>query len=50
MDDDPETLECFEHGSYDILQERFTALRDILPSHKKVIYTNTISEIHGDTR
>jgi len=23
---------------YDILQERFTALRDILPSHKKVIY------------
>ncbi|OPZ50458.1 MAG: hypothetical protein BWY92_00829 [Firmicutes bacterium ADurb.BinA052] len=28
MDDDPETLECFERGSYDILQERFTALKD----------------------
>ena len=38
MDDDPETLECFESGSYDILQERFTALKDILPDHDQVIY------------
>jgi hypothetical protein len=38
MDDDPETLECFEYGSYDILQERFTALKDILPDHHEVIY------------
>ena len=38
MDDDPETLECFGSGSYDILQERFTALKDILPDHDEVIY------------
>ena len=38
MDDDPETLDCFQHGPYDVLQERFTALKDIIPDHDDVTY------------
>ena len=38
MDDDPETLEYLDPESCDILQERFTALKDILPDHDDVVY------------
>ncbi len=38
MDDDPETLEWIDRESYDILQERFTALEDIFPGHEQVTY------------
>jgi len=31
MNDDPETLECMDPDSCDILLERFSALRDIFP-------------------
>jgi hypothetical protein len=37
MDDDPDTLEWLDFDTYDVLQERFTALEDILP-HGEVIY------------
>jgi len=38
MDDDPGTLEWLDFDSYDILQERFTALKDIFPGHEEVTY------------
>lgn len=38
MDDDPDTLEGLYCDSCDILQERFTALKDIFPTDKEVIY------------
>lgn len=38
MDDDPETLEWQDFNSYDILQERFIALKDILPKFGEVTY------------
>ncbi len=31
MNDDPETLECMDPDSCDILLERFMALKDIFP-------------------
>ncbi len=37
MDDDPDTLEWLDFDSYDVVQERFTALEDILP-YGEVIY------------
>ncbi|MEA4884977.1 MAG: plasmid pRiA4b ORF-3 family protein [Clostridia bacterium] len=38
MDDDPEALECLDLDSCDVLQERFTALKDIFPDHEEVTY------------
>ncbi|HKM39532.1 MAG TPA: plasmid pRiA4b ORF-3 family protein [bacterium] len=38
MNDDPETLEWLDFDQYDILQERFTALKDIFPSYRQVHY------------
>jgi hypothetical protein len=38
MDDDPETLEWLDSDRYDLLQERFVTLEDILPDHEEVIY------------
>jgi hypothetical protein len=37
-DDDPETLEGFDPDIYDVLQERFVSLEDILPDHEDVSY------------
>ncbi|MEW9053606.1 MAG: plasmid pRiA4b ORF-3 family protein [Neobacillus sp.] len=38
MDDDPETLEYADFDKFDIRQERFTALEEILPECTEVIY------------
>lgn len=38
MDDDPDTLEGLCCDSGDILQDKFTALKDIFPTYKEVIY------------
>lgn len=38
MDDDPDTLEWLDPDTYDILQERFVALKDIFPEADKVLY------------
>lgn len=38
MDDDPETLEWLDFDQYDILQERFVALYEILPVFGEVTY------------
>jgi len=38
MDDDPESLDCLDFDRYDVLQERFVALEDILPDHEDVTY------------
>jgi hypothetical protein len=39
MGEDLETLQWFDVNSCDILEERFTALRDIFPDHEEVTYT-----------
>jgi len=38
MDDDPETLEWLDFDRYNVLQERFIALKDIFPDHEEVTY------------
>ena len=38
MNDDPETIEWLDFDRYDILQERFVALYEILPEFGEVIY------------
>ena len=39
MSEDLETLQWFDVDSCDILDERFTALKDIFPDHEEVTYT-----------
>lgn len=39
MGEDLETLQWFDVDSCDILDERFTALKDIFPDHEEVTYT-----------
>ncbi len=38
MDDDPESLDWLDFDRYDLLQERFVSLEDILPDHEEVTY------------
>lgn len=38
MDDDPDTLECLDLDTYDVLLEQFVALEDIFPEYKEVTY------------
>lgn len=38
MDDDPETIEWLDFETYDIIQERFVALYEILPEFGEVTY------------
>ncbi|MBW6463458.1 MAG: plasmid pRiA4b ORF-3 family protein [Firmicutes bacterium] len=38
MDDDPESLDWLDFDRYDLLQEQFVSLEDILPDHEEVTY------------
>lgn len=38
MDDHPETLEWLDIDAHDVLQERFTALKDIFPTYRRAHY------------
>lgn len=38
MDDNPEYLDWLDFDRYDVLQEQFVALEDILPNHDEVTY------------
>ena len=38
MNDDPETLDWLDFDSYDVLQERFLALKDIFPYYGEITY------------
>lgn len=38
IDDHPETMEWLDFDSYDVLQERFVALKDIFPDNGEVTY------------
>ncbi len=49
MGEDLETLQWFDVNSCDILEERFTALKDIFPDHEEVTYTYDLGDSWNHT-
>ncbi|NBG87121.1 plasmid pRiA4b ORF-3 family protein [Isachenkonia alkalipeptolytica] len=44
MDDDPETLECFNEEAHQIMMDKTTLLQDVFPRHNLVKYTYDLGD------